>query len=276
MLARGRLDGLAQRLRRHRAEQEQAALDQHGHRGEGGEVAGMVGSQGEDDAPALGVGDQSLEEPTTLVLVLAQGEGLLGLVDEHDRVRRTAAAVSASTGWRPGVSTTVWVPSRRRAAASPARSREDFPLPDGPTTANSRTSASRSRQLRVSCSRPKNDSASSSPYAASPGYGETSWRAGVASSTANAGSWRRIACSSATRSGPGSSPRSRARTTRTRRRVRNASIWRPARYCAWAEQRPTPLPERCGLDHRGGLGQDLRMVTRSQRRLHDELLEVRP
>ena len=47
----------------------------------------MVGSQGEHDAPAHGVGDQSLEEPTTLVLVLAQGEGLLGLVDEHDRVQ---------------------------------------------------------------------------------------------------------------------------------------------------------------------------------------------
>ena len=63
-------------------------------------------------------------------------------------------------GWAPGVTTSTRRPSRASAAATPARTSDDLPLPDGPTTASTPTSASRRRQAATSRSRPKNPSAS--------------------------------------------------------------------------------------------------------------------
>ena len=57
---------------------------------------------------------------------------------------------------------------------------------------------------------------------------------GRAISAASDGSWRRIAASRATRSGPGSTPSSPASTVRAWCRVRSASPWRPAWYWARA------------------------------------------
>ena len=56
----------------------------------------------------------------------------------------------------------------------------------------------------------------------------------MASGGASDPSWRRIACSSATRSGPGSRPSSRTRTPRASWIVRSAVAWWPAWYCASA------------------------------------------
>jgi hypothetical protein len=81
------LDRGAERLGGHRAEQEQALLDEDSEPGNAREVAGVVAPQGEDDAPTPGLGDQCVEEPLPLVLVVTQRESLLGLVDEHHRVR---------------------------------------------------------------------------------------------------------------------------------------------------------------------------------------------
>ena len=83
----GGLDRLAQGAGGHRAEQEQALFDQDGQAGNACEIARVVGPQGEYDAPASGLGDECVEEPLPLVLVLTERERILGLVDEHDRVR---------------------------------------------------------------------------------------------------------------------------------------------------------------------------------------------
>ena len=95
VLARGRLDRLAQRPADIGPSRNRPRSTSTATAGEGGEVAGMVGSQGEDDAPALGVGDQSLEEPT------------------HARPRRSHRA-KASSAW----STSTTVSGRTAAAVS--------------------------------------------------------------------------------------------------------------------------------------------------------------
>ena len=70
---------------------------------------------------------------------------------------RTAVS-SSSRGCAPGVTTRTRPPLRSRVAATPARTREDLPQPDGPTTASTPASRSRSRQASRSRSRPKNTS----------------------------------------------------------------------------------------------------------------------
>ncbi|GAA3115767.1 hypothetical protein GCM10020254_73070 [Streptomyces goshikiensis] len=64
-----------------------------------------------------------------------------------------------------------------RAGSSPARTREDLPDPEGPTTVTNRRAlagtggCSRATSSAVSRSRPKNTAASASPNASRPGYG---------------------------------------------------------------------------------------------------------
>ena len=61
---------------------------------------------------------------------------------------------------------------RRNAGSSPARTSDDFPLPDGETRARKRVVFSRSNSRWTSASRPKNSSASSSSNACRPRYGQ--------------------------------------------------------------------------------------------------------
>ena len=83
------------------------------------------------------------------------------------------ATASASLGpARPGDTTLTSRPAARSDAAIPARSRDDFPLPDGPTTASTPRSCRSRRHAAVSVSRPQNDSRSSTSYDVSPGHGQ--------------------------------------------------------------------------------------------------------
>ena len=88
VLARGRLDGLAQRHRRHRAEQEQAPLDQHGQpRGVAARSPVWSARRASTTRPRTVWATRASKNRPRSSSSLAQGEGLLGLVDEHDRVR---------------------------------------------------------------------------------------------------------------------------------------------------------------------------------------------
>ena len=69
-------------------------------------------------------------------------------------------AASASIGRLPGVITRTLRPSRSRAAATPARARDDLPLPEGPTMAKTPAASKRSRHAAISASRPKYAAAS--------------------------------------------------------------------------------------------------------------------
>ena len=63
-----------------------------------------------------------------------------------------------------------WTPPQI-AGTSPARTTDDLPLPDGPTTARNADPASRSARFSTSSSRPKKNSASWGWKASSPLYG---------------------------------------------------------------------------------------------------------
>ena len=60
--------------------------------------------------------------------------------------RGPAAATSDRMGCSPGVTTTTVRPSRRSVAATPARTSEDLPQPEGPTTVSEPVRRRRSRQ----------------------------------------------------------------------------------------------------------------------------------
>ena len=79
-----------------------------------------------------------------------------------------SARASDSIGASPGVKTTTRQPGGARAA-TPARSSELLPTPDGPITASSRRAVIFRHSAAVSASRPKKRSASASVKAARPG-----------------------------------------------------------------------------------------------------------
>ena len=81
---------------------------------------------------------------------------------------------SCSSGRSPGVRVITRAPMpagrapRQIAATRPARTNDDLPLPEAPTTATKRASASRARTSATSASRPKKNAASSGWKARSP------------------------------------------------------------------------------------------------------------
>ena len=86
-------------------------------------------------------------------------------------------AASVPSGSAPGCSTQIVQPvtsgraPARSAGTSPARTSEDLPLPEAPTTARKRARLSISTSRCTSRSRPKNSFASSSPNGCRPRYG---------------------------------------------------------------------------------------------------------
>ena len=66
-----------------------------------------------------------------------------------------ASAVRASRGRVPGTTMSTGVPRARSRVATPARSSDDLPDPDGPTRASNGVRRSTSRQASTSASRPK-------------------------------------------------------------------------------------------------------------------------
>ena len=87
-------------------------------------------------------------------------------------------AWSTDNGWAPGVSRhdAHWLlPGRAppaRAWSRPARSSDDFPLPDGPPTTKAARPWSRATSWSTSSARPKKRDASAGWNAASPLYGQ--------------------------------------------------------------------------------------------------------
>ena len=136
----GTLDRPAQLVRLHRPEQELMRGQRRGQARMLGAASVEVRAEGDHDGGGsrLVKLDQGSEEATSARFVRAERERLLELVDDEER-RRTVgrASVSApSPGPSPASS-----PRRRllepgeRPGSSPAPTRDDFPLPDAPTTA---------------------------------------------------------------------------------------------------------------------------------------------
>ena len=131
---------------------------------------------------------------------------------------RSRARRDPSRGSRP----TTGVPDACTLAATPARTSDDLPLPDGPTTARTPRSERMPRQAERSSSRPSKPSASVTSYAARPGHGQLSWSARDAS-TKRSGSWRRIPRSRSASAALGSTASSSTRRVRSARNVARAS-----------------------------------------------------
>ena len=224
----------------HRAEQVEAALDEAAERRvrRRGRPSGRPGARRRRRASpgAPRARDDPVQERRARSRVVAEREDLLALVDDEDRatVRRTPAGQRVERVGRPGVMTSTCVtPRGAGVAATPARTSDDFPVPEGPTTARTPVARSRSRQAAMSRSRPKNASASATSYALSPGYGERSDAAAAEAPPAPGPG----AGSPARGRRPRGRGRCRARWTSIRRRscrVRRASPCRPHWYSASA------------------------------------------
>ena len=124
-----------------------------------GELTEAVRAQRDDEPAVRGEVDEPGEERCPL----RQRSPSRARASSHWSTMNTASApdgawASTSSGRAPGV--TIWTrrPSRASAAATPARTSEDLPHPDGPTTARTPTSSSRRRHTDTSASRPKNAS----------------------------------------------------------------------------------------------------------------------
>ena len=81
----------------------------------------------------------------------------------------SSPATSGTEGSSPGVMTS----PGPNAGSTPARSTDDFPLPDPPTTATKPRSRTRPTSSPATSSRPKNSSRSSRWNGSSPGYGHS-------------------------------------------------------------------------------------------------------
>ena len=104
------------------------------------------------------------DELTALGLVRAQGEDLLELIDDqHARpwrpIDERLAQALQRTLTRRDDHRHVSAPTSR--GSNPARTSDDLPLPDGPTTARTERDCKRSTSSSTSCSRPKNKPPSS-------------------------------------------------------------------------------------------------------------------
>ena len=99
---------------------------------------------------------------------------------------------------------------------------------------------------------------------------------GKADAATNDGSWRRIACSNATSSGPGSRPSSSTSIRRAWCKVRNASPWRPAWYWAVASSAHRRSRSGAAATRVGDLGQHLDVLPGAQRSIESHVLGLQP
>ena len=178
---RGQLDGAAQLRRLHRPDQHVVRAEQLGEARVGGEAAVEVCPQrDDDDRSPLRIGgctSERVREGVALGVRAAGGEQLLELVDGEQQpfaggsvssasasgsvAPDTSARRSSSSGRSPGrISTRRQLPlpgrtPAARAGRRPARSSEDFPLPDGPTMPRNPAPTRRATSSATSRSRPK-------------------------------------------------------------------------------------------------------------------------
>ncbi len=120
-------------------------------------------------------------------------------------------------------------PGRATVATTPAPTNDDFPTPDGPTTASTPRRARTASAAASSASRPKKKWASSGPYAASPGHGHSASATSALAGPLGSSSCRSTASSSRVISSPGSMPSSSRSVARQARSTSSASAWLPAR-----------------------------------------------
>ena len=115
---------------------------------------------------------QRVDERPPAIGVVGQGEELLELVDDDESVRLVAGVERGRGPGRQqrGVPQPSTWPART-SATTPARSTEDLPLPDAPTTASSLPGASRSMIFAVTASRPKKKARRRARTRAGPGTG---------------------------------------------------------------------------------------------------------
>ena len=124
--------------------------------------------------------------------------------------------------------------------------------------------ARRRRHSPISSSRPKKPSASPTSYGTRPRYGQVALGSVRTASATSDGSWRRIACSKATSSGPGSTPNSAASNERAWRKRAQRLALATRLVLGERQQRPASLTQRRLGDPRLGLAQHLAVVTAPQ------------
>ena len=204
--AGGQLDRPAQLVAAHRPDQDLVGGDRRGEFGVLGAAPVEVGAHREhDDRAPVGVGgalEQGVDERLALGLVATGDEDLLELVDEEheplavgqplERIGDPRRGILASgLGHRSGEGSRQLrqraragaITTRRHrsepgttpsasAGSSPARTAEDLPLPDGPTTASRVEPTRRATSSAVRRSRPKKYSACAASNGASPRKGQ--------------------------------------------------------------------------------------------------------
>ena len=154
----------------HRSDEQLTLGDQPRERRAHGEAAVVVRPERDHDGGrAVGRGgrsDDRVEERGLRVVVATGGEQLLQVVHHQCDPPSVPAMLRSSADWSPGV--TSRCPSRgsREArlaatrAGSPARTSDDLPLPEGPTTATNRDTARRATSSSTSRSRPQKNASS--------------------------------------------------------------------------------------------------------------------
>ena len=274
VLTRRPLDGLTQGLRRHRPEQEQAVLDEHGQARVGRHVAGVIGPQGEHDASPPGVADEGVEESLALPLVLAQGERLLGLVDEQDGVEAHRAVVRASTGWRPGVSTARVCALASEGSGQPGAQQGRLPAAGGadhgqeghrrqPLETDPRLLLAPEERLRVLLAVRREAGVRRDSVAARRGRLHRELRVLPEDGLLQGD-----------QVGTGIQPEVPGEDDPDAAKGAQRLHLPPREVLRLGQQGPPSLPERSGLDHDRRLSQDLRVVAGRQRGLDLELLQL--
>lgn len=113
----------------------------------------------------------------------------------------------------PGVrcSSEIAIPSRRNRASRPARTNDDLPLPDGPATTTNGLARTMSSMCALSRSRPRKNSASSTPNASRPRNGSGN-RADQSTPSAAMGSRNAVPWSAAVTTSPATPPAASSHT----------------------------------------------------------------
>ena len=123
-------------------------------------------------------------------------------------------------------------PAKSSSTARPTSNASRLlPTPGGPIRLTSRCRATSSAASASACWRPTKELT---------GAGRRPRSATAAGTLARAGSWARMPACSRCTPGPGSTPSCSASTCRARRKLSNASAWRPLRYWAsinWPQRR---------------------------------------
>ena len=167
-------------------------------------------------------------------------------------------------------------PRRRSAGTRPARTSDDFPLPDAPDTARKPERAIRASAAAMSASRPKNSSSSSTPNGCSPRYGQATLATAGASPRSSASSWRSTPSSSSVELSAGfhaefvGEPLAGLADRGERVRLPAAPVERGG------EQHPASLPERRLAHESLGVRDGCGVLAQAQSCFEPHLLQVHP